>query len=106
MKWFKDKKDRSDDLLAEMVTRNDLAKLQQRKEKMNQTMQHDQQRKMRGTMGKINKFTVGQVNEMADIQLKETADQLTKKRYMVDLQRQIQDKKLREETHRIFLDPK
>jgi hypothetical protein len=42
MKWFKDKKDRSDDILHDMVTRNELMKLQQRKEKMNQTMQHDQ----------------------------------------------------------------
>ena len=61
---------------------------------------------MRGTYGKQNKFTVGQVTEMADLQLKETAQNLTKKRYMVDLQRQIQDKKLRDEAQRIFLDPK
>ena len=73
---------------------------------MSNSVAHDQERKIRGTYGKLNKFTVGQLNEMADIQLKETAQNLTKKRYMVDLQRQIQDKKLREETQRIFLDPK
>lgn len=33
-------------------------------------------------------------------------DHLAKKRYMVDLQRQMQDKKIREETQRIFLDQK
>jgi len=36
-------------------------------------------------MGKLTKFTVGQVNEIADNSLKETVDQLAKKRYMIDL---------------------
>ena len=106
MKWFKDKKDRSDAILHDTVTRNEILKIYQRQDKMHSTIKHDQERKMRGTVGKMNKFTVGQVNEMADIQLKETVDHLAKKRYMVDLQRQIQDKKIREETQRIFLDQK
>lgn len=106
MKWFKDKKDRSDALLMDMVTHNEVLKVYQRQDKMTKTIKRDQERKMRGTVGKLNKFTVGQINEMADLQLKETVEQLAKKRYMVDLQRQIQDKKIREETQRIFLDPK
>lgn len=106
MKWFKDKKDRSDQILHDMVTRNEILKIYQRQDKMHRTIKHDQERKIRGTVGKVNKFTVGQINEMADLQLKETVEQLAKKRYMVDLQRQIQDKKIREETQRIFMDPK
>jgi serine/threonine protein phosphatase PrpC len=73
---------------------------------MDRTIKHDQERKIRGTVGKQNKYTVGQINELADNRLKETVQQLAKKRYMVDLQRQIQDKKIREETQRVFMDPK
>ena len=38
MKWFKDKKDRTDDMLHDMVTRNEIMKAEQRSQKMNQTM--------------------------------------------------------------------
>lgn len=35
MKWFKDKKDKSDGVLHEMVAKNEMIKFQQRYEKMN-----------------------------------------------------------------------
>lgn len=38
MKWFKDKKDRTDDMLHDMVTRNEIMKAEQRSQKMNQTL--------------------------------------------------------------------
>lgn len=41
MKWFKDKKDRSDAILHDMVTRNEILKNYQRQEKMNRTIKHD-----------------------------------------------------------------
>ena len=41
MKWFKDKKDKSDDILNDMVTRNEMIKFNQRNEKMNKTMKQD-----------------------------------------------------------------
>ena len=74
MKWFKDKKDRSDALLMDMVTHNEVLKVYQRQDKMTKTIKRDQERKMRGTVGKLNKFTVGQINEMADLQLKDTVE--------------------------------
>jgi hypothetical protein len=85
MKWFKDKKDRSDALLNDMVTSNETLKMYQRQEKKHRTIAHNEERKLRGTVGKMNKFTIPQLNEMADLQLKETVDHLAKKRYMVDL---------------------
>lgn len=61
MKWFKDKKDRSDALLQDMVQHNETLKAYQRSEKMNRAIARDQERKIRGTIGKLNKFTVPQI---------------------------------------------
>lgn len=46
------------------------------------------------------------VMELHDIYKKQAVQKLYKRSYLMDLEKQVQDKKLREEFQRIYLDPK
>lgn len=61
---------------------------------------------MQGTLGRINQFTAHQVAELNDVKRNKAVHQLQAKQYMLDLEKQIQDKKLREEQQRLYLDEK
>ena len=62
---------------------------------------------MRGTVGRRDpRLNVSQLNDFMDNQLKRSVIKLGKRSHMVDLQRQMQDNMIREETQRIYMDPK
>ena len=65
---------------------------------------HDAEMKLRGGMGRINKFTVPQVQDLMDQRHQKEAKKLQARRHFLDLQKQLQDKKMREESQRIYLD--
>lgn len=61
---------------------------------------------MRGNFGRISKFTVPQVQEINDLRKRKEAKSLQARRHMVDLQKQMLDKKMRDESDRVYLNQK
>lgn len=93
-------------LLAEMIKTNNDTKNEQFRQIHTQKLREDTERKMRGTIGRISKFTSPQVQEIVDLQHLKQAKSLQARRHYLDLQNQIQDKHIRDESDRVFLDKK
>ena len=66
----------------------------------------DYNKQIAGTVGRVNKFTAPQVAELMDEKHKSEVKKLQGKKLMTELQKQMQDKFLRDETQRLYLDDK
>uniref|UniRef100_A0A7S3CQ52 Uncharacterized protein n=1 Tax=Strombidium rassoulzadegani TaxID=1082188 RepID=A0A7S3CQ52_9SPIT len=93
-------------LLRDMDETNAYIRGQNEREIRKRTDLRDAERKLRGDVGKVNQFTSPKIAEILDIYKRQTVKNVLAKKYKVELQQQILDKRLREENERLYLDDK